>query len=1261
MLVLFFIVLSISSFGQLKSYSFEEKGYIANIFETPYGLVITGNLANDIFLYQNGNLIKILSSPGCGRYNTISYDGRYIGFKLIHNDGKQQPCLYDLSNKKIVYLHSSVDNAGQPVFDKNNNVYFTIDNRLYVKSADSTYVLNELPCYVNYYRVSSDGKYIAFSIDDKGIVLYDLSTGKYEIISPPACNYPQFSYDDRYIAYGTSPGLLYVYDIYTGKTFGGIWVSSFKWHPYKHKILAISTIIKDFEIINSDVCEISVPEMNITYLTKTSKYYESSCNYNKNGDIIYSFLNVYDIYKIKSKSKSIKIANLPKLLQSYVYPEFNTKADVTVSGTVPYVHQVYDTPSWHAGWGSCAPTTAIMAIAYYNRLPKWPTSVNHGYSWDPHISNYGSYVADKYRFNEWYYQESADAYGTTAYGGYGYMWTGNYSPNSRMKNYIQNHYLTSNQYWTTSCTFNATKTEIDNGYVHPICSYLTSAGHLVLAIGYKSNQYTLIFNDPYGNKNTPGYPSYDGAYVYYDWPGYNYGYQNLDNDGSHSCVAWTVAARGTQPVYSDTVIDDNHFEHGFYMNNSANGSHMRYFRDFNVGYGGHCWYTITEASGSDICYCKWTPNIHQNGYYKISAFIPPKGSNTTSAKYKIFHSNGVDSVIINQNANRNQWVDLGTYYLTTSSQKYVYLGDVTGHSGDSIAFDCIKFSLTQVDNVPPTTTILVPTGWQTQDFIANFIDSDNYGIEKAFYQVLYYDGTYWTANAQRGFFGDNFDTLQPYWNIYNGTWTTQNGSLIQSDESISNTNIYAYLNQTLSNRYLYNFKVKITGTGTNKRFGFHFFSDSANFDNRSNSYFIWFRQNTSSLEFYKVVNNTFTTYQHIVNNVVTNDNQWYDIVVTYDRTTGEIKVWRDGVFLGSWTDPSPLPMNSGKYISFRTGNCSIYVNELKVYRSRYPQVTITLGGANKDICYQNPNPTTYAAKIKSIVVDVNNNLSAIAYSNLNVDWTPPTVQYVIDGTGTDIDTVSTNQNLNFEFSFVDPNSGISEYYYAIGTSPNDSNIVNWTSCGNSNVVVINNLNLIPGVTYYFSVKAVNNAGLVSMPASSDGFVFVPQNLPVADFYAMDTILFLPNAYAIFVNTSQNALSCLWDFGDGNTSTQYSPYHLYTDTGTYTVSLTVYGNYSLSNTLTKVNYIQVKQPSELNTNNFSKIELYPVPCDEYLLVTVNESEVKSYEILNSRGEIIINGELIPNKSILINTSKFAQGLYTLHLKGTMFTKKFIIKH
>ena len=44
----------------------------------------------------------------------------------------------------------------------------------------------------------------------------------------------------------------------------------------------------------------------------------------------------------------------------------------------------------------------------------------------------------------------------------------------------------------------------------------------------------------------------------------------------------------------------------------------------------------------------------------------------------------------------------------------------------------------------------------------------------------------------------------------------------------------------------------------------------------------------------------------------------------------------------------------------------------------------------------------------------------------------------------------------------------------------------------------------------------------------------------------------------FINISENATSYLWNFGDGNTSTQSNPTHIYNAAGTYILQLTVTG-------------------------------------------------------------------------------------------------------
>jgi N-acetyl-anhydromuramyl-L-alanine amidase AmpD len=399
------------------------------------------------------------------------------------------------------------------------------------------------------------------------------------------------------------------------------------------------------------------------------------------------------------------------------------------------------------------------------------------------------------------------------------------------------------------------------------------------------------------------------------------------------------------------------------------------------------------------------------------------------------------------------------------------------------------------DSIPPTTVVSTTGSWETGNFTANFSDADNVGgsgLEKSYYQVIDFNGTEWRANANNGFFADNFDVaIHPDWTVGSvvpgGTWNITGGALTQSDEANGNTNIYALLNQTLSNRYLYNFYGKIDGSGTQKRAGFHFFCDDATLANRGNSYFVWFRVDDGLLQIYKVISDAFGS--PVVNIPFTTvAGQWYDYKVIYDRITGKISVYRDNAFVTSWIDPSPY--STGNAISFRSGNANFAINELKVYRSRpVASAAISVGAAaTNDIRFQNPNPTTFSAKVKSICADSAGNLSGIFYQNLNIDWTPPSaVTNINDGLASDITFTNSATTLSANWTpSSDTNSAIARYFYAIGTTAGATDVLGWTDNWYNDTATATGLTLIDGQTYYVSVKAENGAGLQSTVFTSNG-------------------------------------------------------------------------------------------------------------------------------------------------------------------------------
>lgn len=320
---------------------------------------------------------------------------------------------------------------------------------------------------------------------------------------------------------------------------------------------------------------------------------------------------------------------------------------------------------------------------------------------------------------------------------------------------------------------------------------------------------------------------------------------------------------------------------------------------------------------------------------------------------------------------------------TTGALTFKFTSDnATVKQGFVANYQCV------LDVIKPTTAISAsPTPTATTNFTTTFTDADNVGgsgVMHQFYSVTDFDSTEWRANATNGFFNDNFSSaIHPDWATTAGTWAIANAALQQTDQINANTNIYAALNQNNATKFLYHYKANISGTGTNKRAGFHFMSDNGALPNRGNSYFVWFRQDNAKLQFYKVTNDVFTLMKDVPYSF--NANQQYDYKIIYDKTNGKIEVYVDDAFIDSWTDVSPLTV--GNFVSFRSGECLYEVDDFQVYKNRTVSEIITVGAAStNDIRFQNPTPTTPSGQIASLVIDTAHNVSLRAIEMVDVDF-----------------------------------------------------------------------------------------------------------------------------------------------------------------------------------------------------------------------------------------------------------------------------------
>jgi gliding motility-associated-like protein len=85
--------------------------------------------------------------------------------------------------------------------------------------------------------------------------------------------------------------------------------------------------------------------------------------------------------------------------------------------------------------------------------------------------------------------------------------------------------------------------------------------------------------------------------------------------------------------------------------------------------------------------------------------------------------------------------------------------------------------------------------------------------------------------------------------------------------------------------------------------------------------------------------------------------------------------------------------------------------------------------------------------------------------------------------------------------------------------------------------------------------------------------------PIADFIASETII-MEDDEVQFTNLSQNAEHFYWAFGDGNSSEDIHPSHIYTLKGMYSVMLIAYSTDNCRDTIIKTNYINVSKQFEI---------------------------------------------------------------------------------
>lgn len=180
-------------------------------------------------------------------------------------------------------------------------------------------------------------------------------------------------------------------------------------------------------------------------------------------------------------------------------------------------------------------------------------------------------------------------------------------------------------------------------------------------------------------------------------------------------------------------------------------------------------------------------------------------------------------------------------------------------------------------------------------------------------------------------------------------------------------------------------------------------------------------------------------------------------------------------------------------------------------------------------------------------------------------------------------------------------------------------------------------------------------------------------------------LFLPfinpdSSQVFFLNlSSADAVSVSWDFGDGNTSNEFIPSHVYAAGGVYTVTLTITtedgcestysaiinlesNDFTASPSFRIVSNTEEQEKLAVNTT-LDRLMPNPVRDELNLIVTAGERADYQIQVFSLQGQLMqqTSGDLLGGENRLnLEVSSLPEGMYILRLqtKGQDLSRKFV---
>lgn len=349
----------------------------------------------------------------------------------------------------------------------------------------------------------------------------------------------------------------------------------------------------------------------------------------------------------------------------------------------------------------------------------------------------------------------------------------------------------------------------------------------------------------------------------------------------------------------------------------------------------------------------------------------------------------------------------------------------------------------------------------------------------------------------------------------------------------------------------------------------------------------------NGLSAYAAVNadGSVVVYESDATNLVPNDNNNATDIFVFDKNQLSVTRVSTSTSAGDTDGPSfqPTISQDGRFVSFFTYASNLVNSDLNqledvfIYdrQTGYMQLlTNTEGGLAANSPSFNPSISAdgrYVALFSlasNLITPDSNGVEDIFLYDRGVINTPP-----IANAGNDTNVVLGNSITLDGSGSIDPDGDpISTYLWQVVSAPVNSTLGSWTS-NEANPL------FIPDVSGVFVVSLIVSDGLTNSTAD-EIFFSVSSNLPpVANITADTTQGYAPLTVNFDGSQSYDPeagpLTWSWDFGDGSSSNEAAPVHVYTSSGSYLALLVVtdeFGNQGQAELPVEV--LAVNQPPEI---------------------------------------------------------------------------------